>query len=133
MSRQHTPARRKSSGLIGTINNFLEQWIPSAMTFAMALTVVVAVMALFLTPSAPKEIVKYWGDGLSGTLPFTPQTSLILRPGHILAGPGPLRKVLISLARFPSRPAAAYLFACAISAVLCFFVWGLGQIAGAAL
>lgn len=133
MSRQHTPARRKSSGLIGTINNFLEQWIPSAMTFAMALTVVVAVMALFLTPSAPKEIVKYWGDGLSGILAFMTQMSLILLLGHILANTGPIRKVLISLARVPSRPATAYMFVFVISAVLCFFVWGLGLIAGAVL
>lgn len=133
MSTQHKLTSTNSSGLMGPINNFLERWIPSAMTFAMALTIIVALMALFLTDSGPTDVVRYWGSGLSGILAFMTQMCLILLLGHILANTGPLRKVLIALARVPSRPAAAYVFIFVVSAVLCYFVWGLGLIAGAVL
>lgn len=118
---------------MGPINRFLERWIPSAMTFALALTVVVALMALLWTPSGPVDIVKYWGDSLSGILAFITQMCLILLLGHMLANTGPVRRVLISLARVPSSPTMAYMFVFVVSAVLCLFVWGLGLIAGAVL
>src|SRR5690606_15150952 len=133
MSQHSNHAGARSSGLMGPINNFLERWIPSAMTFAMALTLIVAIMALFWTDTAPTDIVRFWGNGLSGILAFMTQMCLILLLGHILANTGPVRKVLIALARVPSSPAAAYMFVFVISAVLCFFIWGLGLIAGAVL
>ena len=133
MSQHSNHAGAKSSGLMGPVNNVLERWIPSAMTFAMGLTIIVAVMALFMTDTAPAEIVTFWGNGLSGILAFMTQMCLILLLGHILANTGPIRKILIVLARIPSRPATAYMFVFVVSAVLCFFIWGLGLIAGAVL
>lgn len=131
MSTQHKNSPRR--GLMDPFNNFLEQWIPSAMTFALALTIIVALLALFFTPSGPVQIVQYWGDGLSGILAFMTQMCLILLLGHILANTGPIRSVLIRLARVPSSAGAAYVFVFVVSAVLCLFVWGLGLIAGAVL
>lgn len=128
-----TTQTKKTSGFIGHMNRFLERWIPSAMTFSLLLTVIVALMALAWTPTAPADIVQYWGDGLSGILAFITQMSLILLLGHMLANTGPVRRVLIVLARMPSSPASAYTFVFAVSAVLCLFVWGLGLIAGAVL
>lgn len=133
MSTQHNYRATRSRGLMGPVNNFLEQWIPSAMTFALALTAIVILLALFLTPAGPAEVVKYWGDGLSGILAFMTQMSLILLLGHILANTGPIRKVLIRMARIPSSAGAAYMFVFVASAVLCLIVWGLGLIAGALL
>lgn len=128
-----TTTNKKSRGFIGGMNHFLEQWIPSAMTFSLLLTVVVALMALFWTPTSAVDIIHYWGDGLSGILAFMTQMALILMLGHMLANTGPVRRVLIALARIPSRPASAYVFVFVISSVLCLFVWGLGLIAGAVL
>lgn len=133
MSKQNSIVSSSSSGLMGPVNNFLERWIPSAMTFALALTLVVALMAIFLTDTSAVDTVRHWGNGLSGILAFMTQMCLILLLGHILANTGPVRKVLIALARVPSRPASAYTFIFVVSAVLCFFVWGLGLIAGAVL
>src|SRR5690606_5858698 len=133
MSKQHSIVSSSSSGLMGPVNNFLERWIPSAMTFALALTLIVALLAVFLTDTSAVDTVRHWGNGLSGILAFMTQMCLILLLGHILANTGPIRKVLIALARVPSRPAAAYMFVFVISAVLCYFVWGLGLIAGAVL
>ncbi|MGB6102789.1 MAG: TIGR00366 family protein [Pusillimonas sp.] len=133
MSKQNNLAGNTSSGFMSPINHFLEQWIPSAMTFALALTIIVALMALLFTDSSPIDIVEQWGMGLSGILAFMTQMCLILLLGHILANTGPIRKALIALARVPSNATAAYVFLFVVSAVLCFFIWGLGLIAGAVL
>ncbi len=133
MSNQSRPADNASTGFMGPLNRFLERWIPSAMTFAMALTLIVALMALLITDTGPVDIVQHWGDGLAGILAFMTQMCLILLLGHIVANTGPVRKVLIALARIPSRPTSAYTFIFVVSAVLCFFIWGLGLIAGAVL
>lgn len=133
MSKQNKLNGDRSPGFMGLMNHILEQWIPSAMTFSMALTVIVALLALIFTSSGPIQIVQYWGDGLSGILAFMTQMCLILLLGHMLANTGPVRKILIRLARVPSTAGAAYMFVFAVSAVLCLFVWGLGLIAGALL
>lgn len=133
MSKSNNLTGTTSSGVMGPVNRFLERWIPSAMTFALALTIIVALMALLLTDSGPVDIIEYWGKGLSGILAFMTQMCLILLLGHILANTGPIRKALIALARIPSSATAAYVFLFVVSAVLCFFIWGLGLIAGAVL
>jgi len=133
MSQHSTPSSPRSSGVMGSVNTFLEQWIPSAMTFALVLTLIVALLALFLTSAGPTDIVRYWGNGLSGLLAFMAQMCLILLLGHMLANTGPVRKMLSALARIPSSPVAAYVSVFVISAVLSLFVWGLGLIAGAVL
>lgn len=125
--------QKSGDGLMGPLNRFLERWIPSAMTFAMALTLIVGLMAWGLTDSSPTDIVLHWGDGLAGILAFMTQMCLILLLGHIVANTGPVRRFLIALARIPSTPASAYTFIFVISSVLIFFVWGLGLIAGAVL
>ena len=46
-----------SKGFMRPINRFLEQWIPSALTFAIVLTLIVAVLAFILTGSSPVDVV----------------------------------------------------------------------------
>jgi len=133
MAQPGTHNAPRSSGLMGPVNHFLEQWIPSAMTFAMVLTLIVALLALFLTDAGPTDVVRHWGNGLSGILAFMAQMCLILLLGHMLANTGPIRKVLSGVARIPASPVAAYVAVFVVSAILSFFVWGLGLIAGAVL
>src|SRR5699024_12634902 len=102
--------QKSGSGLMGPLNRFLERWIPSAMTFAMALTLIVGLMAWGLTDSSPTDIVQHWGDGVSGILAFMTQMCLILLLGHIVANICTVRRLLIELARIPSTPASAYSF-----------------------
>src|SRR5699024_6139838 len=49
MSQQTSPSNARSSrGLMRPVNHFLERWVPSALVFAIVLTLIVAVLALFL-------------------------------------------------------------------------------------
>ena len=122
-----------SKGLMRPINRFLEQWIPSALTFAIVLTLIVAVLAFIFTGASPTEVVTGWGEGLAGLLEFMTQMCLILLLGHILANTGPVRKLLSWLARIPGSPAFAYIFVFVVAALASLITWGLGLVVGALL
>ena len=122
-----------SKGFMRPFNRFLEQWIPSALTFAIVLTLIVAVLAFILTGSGPADVVTGWGEGLAGLLEFMTQMSLILLLGHILANTGPVQKLLTRLARVPGSPAFAYVFVFLVAAVASLITWGLGLVVGALL
>ena len=99
-----------SKGIMRPVNRFLEQWIPSALTFAIVLTLIVAVLAFIFTDAGPTDVVTGWGEGLAGLLEFMTQMCLILLLGHILANTGPVRKLLAWLARVPGNATFAYVF-----------------------
>ncbi|MCM1011532.1 MULTISPECIES: TIGR00366 family protein [unclassified Brevibacterium] len=132
-----TPSAHKnvaaSKGVMRPINRVLEQWIPSALTFAIVLTLIVAVLAFVLTGASPVEVVTSWGVGLSGLLEFMTQMCLILLLGHILANTGPVQALLSRLARVPGSPAFAYVFVFLVAAVASLITWGLGLVVGALL
>lgn len=115
------------------INAVVERFIPSALLFAIALTLIVAVLALTLTDSGPLTVVEEWGLGLSGLLDFITQMALILFLGHILASTRPVRALLRRLARVPRTPMQAYLFVFLIAALASLITWGLGLVVGGLL
>lgn len=115
------------------INRFLERWIPSALTFAIVLTLIVAILAMTLTQTSPVDVVKGWGDGLSGLLAFMTQMCLILLLGYMLANTRPVQKLLRWLARVPSNAGFAYVFVFVIAAIASLITWGLGLIVGTLL
>jgi len=110
-----------------------ERWLPSALTFAVILTLIVALLALALTPSGPVDVVRAWGDGLIGLLAFMTQMSLILLLGHMLANTGPVRALLVRAGGVPKTPAQAYGFVALCAAVASLITWGLGLVVGALL
>ncbi|WP_229679666.1 short-chain fatty acid transporter [Agrococcus terreus] len=136
MSR--TPAPTKPSGAplaraMRPVNSVVERWIPSALVFGLALTAVIAVLALVITPTNPVDLVQGWGDGLSGLLAFMTQMALILLLGHMLANTRPVRRLLRRLSALPQTPLQAYLFVFVIAAVASLITWGLGLVVGGLL
>src|SRR5690606_39338593 len=115
------------------VNRFLERWVPSALTFAIVLTLAVAVLAMTRTRTSPMDVVKGWGDGLSGLLAFMTQMCLILLLGYMLANTRPVRRLLQWLARVPGSAASAYVFVFVVAAVASLITWGLGLIVGTLL
>ncbi len=110
-----------------------ERYLPTAFVFAVVLTFVVAIAALLSTDSGPVEIVRAWGDGLTGLLAFMTQMALVLLLGYVLANTGPVRRLLVRLARVPRRPAQAYGFVALCAAVASLITWGLGLVVAALL
>lgn len=122
-----------SKGFMRPVNRFLEQWIPSALTFAIVLTLIVAVLAFVLTDAGPVDVITGWGEGLAGLLEFMTQMCLILLLGHMLANTGPVRALLTRLARIPGSPVFAYVFVFLVAALASLITWGLGLVVGALL
>lgn len=131
MPTTQAPSEKRS--IMRPVNRFLERWIPSALTFAIVLTLIVAVLAMTLTRTSPVDVVTSWGDGLAGLLAFMTQMSLILLLGYMLANTRPVRRLLGWLARVPGNAAFAYVFVFLIAAVASLITWGLGLIVGTLL
>jgi len=111
----------------------VERYLPSALFFAVALTGVVAVLALTLTDAGPVEVIRGWGDGLTGLLAFMTQISLVLFLGYMLASTGPVQRFLVRVAAVPRTATQAYAFVTAVSAVAALVSWGLGLVVGGVL
>ena len=110
-----------------------ERYLPSALTFAVLLTAIVAVLALALTDAGPVDVTRAWGDGLIGLLAFMTQMCLVLLLGHMLANTGPVRRLLSAAARVPRTPAQAYGFVALCAAIASLITWGLGLVVAALL
>jgi short-chain fatty acids transporter len=115
------------------VNTLVERFIPSALVFAIVLTVVVALLALLLTDAGPVDVLMGWGDGLAGLLAFITQMALILLLGHMLANTRPVRRLLARLGGLPRTPVQAYVFVFLVAAVASLLQWGLGLVVGALL
>ena len=129
-------SKERSSGLsalMRPVNSVVERFIPSALVFAIVLTFIVAIFALTLTDTGPVDVVKGWGEGLSGLLEFMTQMALILLLGHTLANTGPVRKLLASLGGLPKTALHGYLFVFVVAAVASLVTWGLGLVVGVLL
>ena len=136
MPSANQSSKERSSGLSAVmrpINSVVERFIPSALVFAIVLTFIVAILALILTETGPVDVVKGWGEGLSGLLAFMTQMALILLLGHTLANTGPVRRLLASLGGLPKTALQAYLFVFLVAAVACLITWGLGLVVGVLL
>jgi short-chain fatty acids transporter len=133
-----TPTRRETqrsglSALMRPVNSVVERFIPSALVFAIVLTFIVAILALLLTDTGPVDVVRGWGDGLSGLLAFMTQMSLILLLGHTLANTTPVRRLLDRLGGLPRTALQGYLFVFVVASVASLITWGLGLVVGALL
>ena len=117
----------------GPFSRFVERWMPAPLIFAAALTVIVAVMALGLTPATPVDVLSGWGDGLAGLLAFTTQMCLILLLGHALANTAPVRKGLIALGRLPRTAYQAYAWVTFVACASSMLTWGLALVVGGLL
>ncbi|MGJ7440025.1 short-chain fatty acid transporter [Aquipuribacter sp. MA13-6] len=128
-----TARRNPFERVMGPVNTVVERYIPSALVFAIVLTVVVALMALLLTDSGPVDVLVGWGDGLAGLLAFITQMALILLLGHMLANTRPVRRLLTRLGGLPRTPVQAYVFVFAVAAAASLVQWGLGLVVGGLL
>ena len=83
--------------MIGRISRFMtrfvSRWLPDPLIFAMLLTLLTFVIALWLTPQTPISMVKMWGDGFWNLLAFGMQMALIIVTGHALASSAPVKSL----------------------------------------
>ncbi|MGL4677374.1 MAG: short-chain fatty acid transporter [Brevinema sp.] len=125
-----------------SISNFfskiMQKYMPNAYIFALILTFIVFVCALFVTnPSGEVNniinIVSYWGNGFWSLLAFTMQMALIVITGTALASTSVIKKLLDTIATKLNTPTKAIIGTAIFSVIACWFHYGFGLISSALL
>ena len=86
-------------GWVERFQNAIEERLPDPLTFAIALTGLMAVLALGLTPTSPSALLLKWGDSLSSLLAFTMQIGLTIILAFVLSQTALMQRGLVWLAR----------------------------------
>ena len=113
----------------------VNRWLPDAFLFAVILTFVVYVAAMFATGMGPIKVLAAWGnsDGFWGLLAFSMQMALVLVLGSAMASAKPCKKVLRKAAGLCHKNMQAIVITTMVSTVCCWLNWGFGLVAGALL
>lgn len=121
--------------MIGRISRFMtrfvSRWLPDPLIFAMLLTLLTFVIALWLTPQTPINMVKMWGDGFWNLLAFGMQMALIIVTGHALASSAPVKSLLRTAASAAKTPVQGVMLVTFFGSVACVINWGFGLVVGA--
>lgn len=121
--------------MIGRISRFMtrfvSRWLPDPLIFAMLLTLLTFVIALWLTPQTPISMVKMWGDGFWNLLAFGMQMALIIVTGHALASSAPVKSLLRTAASAAKTPVQGVMLVTFFGSVACVINWGFGLVVGA--
>ena len=114
-----------------TFAGFVRNFFPDALVFAIALSIVVFVCGLLLTPSGPFDMVVHWGNGVWDILAFSMQVASTLVLSHIVANTRQVSAILNRIASIPKTPSGAVMMACVVTMICSLLSWGFGLIMGA--
>jgi short-chain fatty acids transporter len=106
-----------------------EYAIPDPYIFAVALTLVTALLAFLFAPHhALAEVLGAWYKGIFDILAFALQMILILVTGYALASSKPVARALEWLAERPRSSKGAVSLTIVVSGVACWLNWGFGLV-----
>lgn len=109
----------------------VERWLPDPYIFVIILTLLAAAAAMGVERQGPMEVVRMWGDGFWGLLPFTMQMVLVLVTGFMLAMTPLVRKLLTRIAALARTPGSAIIIVTLVAMVANWINWGFGLVVGA--
>ena len=119
------------NGCVRVVN----RWLPDPFLFAVILTIVVFIAAMFATGLGPIQMIGAWGapSGFWSLLSFSMQMALVLGLGSAMASAKPCKKALRALAGLAHNNMQAIVVTTFVSVICCWLNWGFGLIAGALL
>ena len=106
----------------------IEAKLPDPLTFALALTAFMALLALTLTPTKSSELLMLWGDSLGSLLTFTMQIGLTIILAFVLSQTPIMQSGLRRLAALAKTPTQAYVLVILTAATFYLISWPLGPI-----
>lgn len=123
--------KKFTNGCVSVVN----RWLPDPFLFAIILTIVTFVCAMFGTGQKPMELISAWGGdtGMWGLLSFSMQMALVLVLGSAMASASICKKALGRIASIAWDKKSAIIIVTAVSAICCWLNWGFGLIAGTLL
>jgi short-chain fatty acids transporter len=106
-----------------------EYAVPDPYIFAVALTLLTALLAFLFAPHhTPAQVVGSWYAGIFDILAFALQMILILVTGYALAASAPVANGLRRIAALPQNPKSAVSLTFLVSAAACWLNWGFGLV-----
>ncbi len=119
------------NGCVRVVN----RWLPDPFLFAVILTIVVFIAAMFATGLGPIKMIGAWGadTGFWSLLSFSMQMALVLVLGSAMASARPCKKALRAIAGLAHNNMQAIVITTFVSVICCWLNWGFGLIAGALL
>ena len=119
------------NGCVRVVN----RWLPDPFLFAVILTIVVFIAAMFATKLGPIDMIGAWGatTGFWSLLSFSMQMALVLVLGSAMASAAPCKKALRWIASLAHNNMQAIVITTFVSVICCWLNWGFGLIAGALL
>ena len=119
------------NGCVRVVN----RWLPDPFLFAVILTIVVFIAAMFATNLGPIQMIGAWGatTGFWSLLSFSMQMALVLVLGSAMASATPCKKALRWIASMAHNNMQAIVITTFVSVICCWLNWGFGLIAGALL
>jgi short-chain fatty acids transporter len=107
--------------------DWCQRWFPDAFIFALAAIVVVFAGGMLLgTPAA--ELVRDFGEGFWGLIPFTMQMAMIIIGAYVVASSRPVHRLIERLSRIPRTPRGAVAFVAFFSMATALISWGFSLI-----
>ncbi len=104
-----------------------QRWFPDAFVFALVAVAVVFAAGLAVG-TAPRDLVKYFGDGFWSLIPFTMQMAVIIIGSYVVAASPPVHALIRRLAAIPQTPRAAVAFVGFFSMATSLISWAFGPI-----
>ena len=123
--------KKFTNGCVRVVN----RWLPDPFLFAIILSIVVYIAAMFATGLGPIGILAAWGNasGFWKLLEFSMQMALVLVLGSAMASAGIFKRALNAIASLAHNNMSAILVTTFVSTLCCWLNWGFGLIAGALL
>ena len=123
--------KKFTNGCVRVVN----RWLPDAFLFAIILSIIVFIGAMFATGMGPLKVLNAWGDakGFWGLLAFSMQMALVLVFGSAMASAKPCRKALRAVAGLCHNNMQAIVITTMVSTICCWLNWGFGLVVGALL
>ena len=123
--------KKFTNGCVRVVN----RWLPDAFLFAIILSIIVFIGAMFATGMGPLKVLNAWGSdtGFWDLLSFSMQMALVLVFGSAMASAKPCKKALRAAAGLCHNNMQAIVVTTFISTICCWLNWGFGLIAGTLL
>ena len=123
--------KKFTNGCVRVVN----RWLPDAFLFAIILSIIVFIGAMFATGMGPLKVLNAWGDakGFWGLLAFSMQMALVLVFGSAMASAKPCKKALRAVAGLCHNNMQAIVITTMVSTICCWLNWGFGLVVGALL
>lgn len=119
--------------MVQFISNLFEKYLPSSLSIAIGLNLVVGLLVLLLVEVSVTDVLTTWQNGVFNLLAFSMQMTLIFVCGYTIAQATLIKRWLIKTVDVLQTPAKALVGVFVIASVASLLNWGFGLVVGAIL